>query len=192
MGCRVSGKEETGLVSGRERHSPASVPNLTLFGLLGSEANEQCVPVRGVRSELVASDQPGSIKLNRWWPGMAWRQPPTAGSQSRHYMSRCLRSGRSQMVFCRDLVRPCIVLMDLEGIGEGKSLSGRGGITRRKAKPMRCKKSDGLIVVMTPRETGEEIPLSVKGLGGKPKANRLRRGSSLEGVEVRNECIITH
>ena len=87
------------------------ISNLTLFDPLGREANEQCVPVRGVRRDLVASDRPENIMLNRWWPDMSRRQPPPVGSRSGYYMSRCLRSGRSQWVFYHDLGRSCIVLM---------------------------------------------------------------------------------
>ena len=71
------------------------LPSLTPFGPLGGEVNGQCVPVRGVRSDPVASDRPESNMLNQWWPDTAGRQSPPAGSQSGHYVSRCLRSGRS-------------------------------------------------------------------------------------------------
>ena len=106
------------------------ISNLTLFGPLGREANEQCVPVRGVRRGLVASDRPENIMLNRWWPDMSRRQPPPVGSRSGYYMSRCLRSGRSQWVFYRDPRRSCIVLVGQE-IKRPKVdpyPSGRGGI----------------------------------------------------------------
>ena len=91
------------------------------------------------------------------------------------------------MVFNRDLVRSCIVpeIWPLKRPNADPISLGRECITRRKAEPMRCKKSDGLIVVMTPWETREEVPLPL-GLDGEPKANRLRRGPSLEGAEAWN------
>ena len=109
--------------------------NLTLFGPLGREANEQCVPVRGVRRGLVASDRPENIMLNRWWPDMSRRQPPPVGSRSGYYMSRCLRSGRSQWVFYRDLGRSCIVLMGqvIKCSNVSPYPSGRGGITGKES-----------------------------------------------------------
>jgi hypothetical protein len=185
MECRIS-RNHTGQVSGREGHVYMLLPSLTPFGLLGGEANGQCVPVRGVRSDLLASDRPGSVMLNHWWPDMPRRQPPPVGSRSRYCMSRCLWSGRSQMVFYRDLVRPCNVLLVMEGFGMGKRPSGRVGITERKAEPTRCKESDGPIVVMTPLETWAEVPLSAKGPGIEPKAICLRRGLSLVGADEMN------
>ena len=106
------------------------VSNLTLFGPLGREANEQCVPVRGVRRGLVASDRPGNIMLNRWWPDMSRRQPLPVGSRSGYYMSWCLRSGRSQWVFYRDLGRSCIVLVGqvIKSSKLSPYPSGRSGI----------------------------------------------------------------
>jgi hypothetical protein len=176
-----------GFISDHSRCLHGSVSNLISFGLLGEEVNGQCVPVRGVRSDLLASVRPGSNLMNRCWPDMAWQQPPPVGSRSRHYMSRCLRSGRTQMVFSRDLVRSCIVpkIRYIKRPNGDPISSGRERITRRKAEPMRCKKSDGLIVVMTPWETGGEIPLPQES-NGEPKANHLRRGPSLEGAEAWN------
>lgn len=174
----------TGPVSGRERRSVALLPSLIPFGLLGGEVNGQCVPVKGVRSDLVASDWPGSVLLNRWWPGVLRRQPSSVGSHSGYCMSWCLWLGRSQMVFYRDPGRPCIVLLRrrIERPSADPCSTGRESITVRKAEPMRCKESDGPIVVMTPWETREEAPLSDMGLGGEPKASHLRRGPSLVGA----------
>jgi hypothetical protein len=176
-----------GLISGQSRCTQVVVSSLISLGLLGEEVNGQCVPVRGVRSDLLASVRPESSMMNRWWPGMAWRQPPPVGSRSRHYMSRCLRSGRTQTVFKRDLARSCIVpkIRPIKRPNADPVSSGRECITRRKAEPMRCKKSDGLIVVMTPWETREEVPLP-EGSGGEPKATRLRRGPSLKGAKAWN------
>jgi hypothetical protein len=177
--------KKNGKISSRGNQKAAS--SLISLGLLGEGAKRQCVPVRGVRSDLVASEWPGSIMLNRIWPDTAWRQPPPVGSRNRHHVSRFVRQGRSHTVFYRDLVRSCIVLRNgaIKHPNVDRSSSGREGITRRKAEPMRCKKSDGLIVVMTPWETREEVPLP-EGSGGEPKANRLRRGPSLKGAKAWN------
>ena len=107
-----------------------SISNLILLGPLGREANGQCVPVRGVRRGLVASDRPENIMLNRWWPDMSRRQPLPVGSRSGYYISRCLRSGRSQWVFYRDLGRSCIVLVGqvIKNSNTSPYPSGRGGI----------------------------------------------------------------
>jgi hypothetical protein len=111
------------------------ISNLTLFGPLGREANEQCVPVRGVRRGLVASDRPENIMLNQWWPDMSRRQPLPVGSHSGYYMSRCLRSGRSQWVFYRDLGRSCIVLVGqvIKRPNVDSYPSGRSGITGKES-----------------------------------------------------------
>jgi hypothetical protein len=104
--------------------------NLILLGPLGREANEQCVPVRGVRRDLVASGRPGSIMLNRWWPSMLKRQSLPAGSCSGYYMLWCLRSGWPHWVFYRDPGRSCIVLMGqvIKSSKVSPYPSGRGGI----------------------------------------------------------------
>lgn len=111
------------------------ISNLTLLSPLGREANGQCVPVRGVRRDLVASDRPVNIMLNQWWPDMSRRQPPPAGSCSGYYMSRCLRSGRSQWVFYRDLGRSRIVLMGqvIKCSKVSPYPPGRGGITGKES-----------------------------------------------------------
>ncbi len=107
-----------------------SILNLILLGPLGREANGQCVPVRGVRRDLVASGRPESIMLNRWWPDMSRRQSPPSGSRSGYYMSWCLRSGRPQGVFYRDPGRSCIVLVGqvIKCSNMSPYPSGRGGI----------------------------------------------------------------
>ena len=106
------------------------ISNLILPGPLGREANGQCVPVRGVRRDLVASDRPESVMLNRGWPGMRRRQPPPVGSHSGYCILRCLRSGRSQWAFYRDPGRSCIVLMGqvIKCSSASPYPSGRGGI----------------------------------------------------------------
>ena len=107
-----------------------SISNLILLGPLGREANGQCVPVRGVRRDLVASGRPESIMLNRWWPDMSRRQSPPSGSRSGYYMPWCLRSGRPQGVFYRDPGRSCIVLVGqvIKCSNMSPYPSGRGGI----------------------------------------------------------------
>lgn len=111
------------------------ISNLTPFGPLEGEVNEQCVPVRGVRRGLVASDRPENVTLNHGWPGMRRRQPRPVGSHSGYCILRYLRSGRSQWVFYRDPRRSCIVLLGQE-IKRPKVdpyPSGRGGITRKES-----------------------------------------------------------
>ena len=112
-----------------------SISNLILLGPLGREANGQCVPVRGVRRDLVASDRPKSVTLNRGWPGMRRRQPLPVGSHSGYCILRYLRSGRSQWVFYRDPRRSCIVLMGqvIKRPNVGPYPSGRRGITRKES-----------------------------------------------------------
>ena len=107
-----------------------SISNLILLDPLGREANGQCVPVRGVRRDLVASGRPESIMLNHWWPGMSRRQSPPSGSRSGYYMPWCLRSGRPQWVFYRDPGRSCIVLMGqvIKSSNASPYPSGRSGI----------------------------------------------------------------
>ena len=111
------------------------ISNLILFGPLGREANGQCVPVRGVRRDLVASDRPKSVTLNRGWPGMRRRQPLPVGSHSGYCILRYLRSGRSQWVFYRDPRRSCIVLIGqvIKRPNVDPYLSGRRGITRKES-----------------------------------------------------------
>jgi hypothetical protein len=106
------------------------ISNLILLNPLGREANGQCVPVRGVRRDLVASGRPESIMLNRRWPGMLKRQSPPAGSCSGYYIPWCLRSGRPQWVFYRDPGRSCIVLVGqvIKSSRMSPYPSGRGGI----------------------------------------------------------------
>ena len=107
-----------------------NILNLILLGPLGREANGQCVPVRGVRRDLVVSGWPESIMLNRRWPSMLKRQSLTAGSCSGYYMPWCLRSGRPQRVFYRDPGRSRIVLMGqvIKSSKVSPYSSGRGGI----------------------------------------------------------------
>ena len=111
------------------------ISNLILFGPLGREVNGQCVPVRGVRRDLVASDRPKSVTLNRGWPGMRRRQPLPVGSHSGYCILRYLRSGRSQWVFYRDPRRSCIVLMGqvIKRPNVDPYPSGRSGITRKES-----------------------------------------------------------
>ena len=111
------------------------ITNLIPFGPLEGEVNEQCVPVRGVRRDLVASDRPKSVTLNRGWPGMRRRQPLPVGSHSGYCILRYLRSGRSQWVFYRDPRRSCIVLVGqaIKRPNVDPYLSGRGGITRKES-----------------------------------------------------------
>ena len=111
------------------------ISNLILLGPLGREANGQCVPVRGVRRDLVASGRPESIMLNRRWPGMVKRQSPPAGSCSGYYMPWCLRSGRPQWVFYRDPGRSCIVLVGqvIKSSDVNPYPTGRGGITGKES-----------------------------------------------------------
>ena len=179
-------KVTTGRISGREGRIHALPSSLTSLGPLGEEANGQCVPVRGVRSDLVAGDRPESKELNRWWPDTLRRQTPLSGSRSGYCVSRCLRSGRSHTVLYRDPGRPCIVPLgqDIKRPNADPDPSGRVGIRRTKAEPMRCKESDGLIVAMTPCESREEASLSFERPGGEPKAIHLRRGPGLVGAEV--------
>ena len=112
-----------------------SISNLILLGPLGREANGQCVPVRGVRRDLVASDRPESVTLNRGWPGMVWRQSPPAGSRSGYYIPWYLRLGRPQWVFYRDPGRSCIVLVGqvIKSSSVSPYPSGRSGIIRKES-----------------------------------------------------------
>jgi hypothetical protein len=111
------------------------ISNLILFSPLGREANGQCVPVRRVRRDLVASGRPESIMLNRRWPGMVRRQSPPAGSRSGYYMLWCLRSGRPQRVLYRDPGRSCIVLVGqvIKSSIMSPYLPGRSGIIRKES-----------------------------------------------------------
>ncbi len=111
------------------------ISNLIPFGPLEGEVNEQCVPVRGVRRDLVTSDWPENVTLNRGWPGMRRRQPPPVGSHSGYCILRYLRSGRSQWVFYRDPRRSCIVPMGqvIKCSNVSPYPSGRGGITGKES-----------------------------------------------------------
>ena len=150
--------------------------------------NGQCVPVRGVRRDPVASDRPKSVTLNRGWPGMRRRQPLPVGSHSGYCILRYLRLGRSQRVFYRDPGRSCIVLVGqvIKRPNVDPYPLGRSGITRKESQTNAVQEV-GLIHSSDDAlgNLGRGISGKKKGMsGGEPKANHLRRNLGLVGAGV--------